>query len=109
MTKTELQTRLEQCRQDKAAIEAEEKKLLAEIERQAEVPIISWGTFEHLNDRVIINLTPDMIRRIKNTDTKQLVIDSGGQVGRHIHSHKKRSGLYSNITPIFGSFVPKED
>jgi len=108
MTKTELQTRLEQCHQDKAAIEAEEKKLLAEIKRQAEVPIISWGTRDKPNDRVIINLTPGMIHCIKNDNTKQLTICSGGRIGDWRPDYKI-SRLYSNITPIFGSFVPKED
>jgi hypothetical protein len=66
------------------------------------VPIISFVDFDNKKDRVVINLTSAMLRRIRNeVNAKQIVINVRGGVGV-ISNNYDLDDLYSNQEPIFG-------
>ena len=92
-----MSTRLEEIKRQLANLEAEKKRL------ESQIPIISWADSCESKDRIIISLTPDMIRHIKN-GTVQLAVDERGYVCDFRRRHKTDLHFYDNITPIFGSF-----
>lgn len=96
-----LQGRLEQCRRDKAAIEKEERELLAAIERNKTVPIVAFVTYLMPDDRILINLSDQAIEYIK-AGAKQVVFDKLGCLGDHRRDYGL-TDVYFNLKPIFGA------
>ena len=68
---------------------------------KTKVPIISFAQYNELRDRVVINLTPKMIERIKDGD-QQITIASTGGVADSKRENYNLQSCYSNQEPIFG-------
>lgn len=64
------------------------------------IPIISFAQFNKPRDRVVINLTPEMIKMVKDGQ-KQITISCGGMVEDCKNNYDLPS-CYSNQELIFG-------
>lgn len=70
------------------------------VDFKTNVPIISFADFDESKDRVVINLSPEMLEKVKS-GYKQLIIDVDGDVPGW-NDNYVLSDYYKNQQLVFG-------